>query len=59
MANLELGNIAFNTNVKYYYDCPEYVIALLRELDNQLCRIMWNINQEEYDSPFSNTANSY
>lgn len=56
---LELGNIICNPNTNQYYECPLYTIALLREINRQLCRIMWNINQEEYDSPFDNTGNSF
>lgn len=57
--NLELGNIMFNTNKNQQYDCPRWVVALLNELDDQLDRVMWNIHQEEYHSPFENTANSF
>ena len=59
MADLELGNIAFNSNTNQIYNCPNYIIALLREIDRVLCKVMWNINQEEYDSPFSNTGNTF
>ncbi len=59
MADLELGNIAFNNNVNQQLNCPEYIVALLRDVDRQLKRIMWNIKQEEYESPFDNTANSF
>lgn len=59
MANLELGNLMFNTNANQVLDCPDYIIALLREIDRQLDRIMWNIYQETYDSPFDNTSNSF
>lgn len=59
MADLELGNIAFNTNKNQQLNCPEYIVALLRDIDRQLKRIMWNINQREYDSPFDNTANIF
>ena len=57
--NLELGNIMFNTNKNQQYDCPRWIVALLNELDDQLDRVMWNIHQEEYQSPFENTANSF
>lgn len=40
-------------------ECPLYVIALLRMIDSELCRVMWNINQKEYDSPFCNTGNKF
>lgn len=57
--NLELGNIIFNTNKNQQYNCPRWIVALLNELDDQLDRVMWNIHQEEYHSPFENTANSF
>ncbi len=38
-------------------DCPEYIIALLFYIEEELDRIMWNIHQEEYDSPFRNSGN--
>ena len=57
--NLELGNMMFNTNKNQQYDCPRWIVALLNELDDQLDRVMWNIHQEEYQSPFENTANSF
>ena len=36
---------------------PEYITALLSYLEEELNRIMWNINQEEYNSPFRNSGN--
>ena len=57
--NLELGNIMFNTNKNQQYDCPRWVVALLDSLDSELDRVMWNIHQEEYQSPFENTANTF
>ena len=56
---LELGNLMFNTNANQKYECPNYIVALLREIQRQLDRIMWNINQKEYDNPFENSANSF
>lgn len=56
---MELGNLMFNTNKNQQYECPRWIVALLNELDNQLDRVMWNIHQEEYQSPFENTANSF
>ena len=56
---MELGNLMFNTNKNQQYECPKWIVALLKELDNQLDRVMWNIHQEEYQSPFENTANSF
>lgn len=57
--NLELGNVMFNPNAIQWYICPNYIIALLESIENELCRIMWNKNHKEYDSPFRNTANSF
>ena len=58
--NLELGNMFFNEgNMNQQYECPEYVVALLRDIENRLDTIMYNINQEEYDNPFRNTANKF
>lgn len=42
-----------------YIDCPEYIIAFLEYIENELDRVMWNITQEEYNSPFSNTGNEF
>ena len=38
---------------------PSYVAAALSSIDGELDRVMWNINQQEYDSPFSNSGNKY
>ena len=57
--DLELGNIIFNNNTNQCYTCPDYVVALLRDIQRQLSIIMWNINQKEYDNPFENTGASY
>ena len=56
---MELGNLMFNTNKNQQYECPKWIVALLKELDNQLDRVMWNNTQKEYPSPFENTANSF
>lgn len=39
--------------------CPQYVIALLEDLEYELTRIQENISQEKYDSPFQNTGNAF
>ena len=57
MDNIELGQIIFWENRVKQYECPEYLSALLRDVDRRLCVLMWNINQEEYDSPFANSGN--
>lgn len=59
MADLELGNIMFNTNKNQSFECPQYIIALLRDVNRVLHRMMWNNNQKEYDSPFENSGNSF
>ena len=56
---LELGNMAFNPNTNQDFECEEFIVALLRELDRSLSRAMWNIHQKEYESPFNNTGNSF
>lgn len=57
--DLELGNLMFNTNINQTFKCDNYIVALLREIENQLSRVMWNRDQKEYDSPFDNTANTF
>lgn len=42
-----------------YYECPYYIVALLREINRQLDRVMWNNTQQKYDSPFENTGNHF
>ena len=56
---LELGNLMFNTNKNQAYECPEWIIALLETLENELDRIMWNIYQQEYANPFRNSGNEF
>lgn len=58
-SNVGLGQIMFSSNVIHHYNCDEWIIALLRDLDRKLKIVMWNINQEEYESPFDNTGNSF
>lgn len=41
------------------YDVPNYVEAALNKIDAELDRVMWNIHQQEYSSPFSNSGNEY
>ena len=57
--NVELGQILFSPNKIQQYDCPGYVVALLRDIARKLDTTMWNITQEEYDNPFDNTGNSF
>lgn len=58
-SNVELGQLMFSPNIIHTYDCPDWIVALLRDLSRELERVMWNINQKEYDSPFSNTGNEF
>lgn len=57
MGNVEVGQIAFFGNRVKRFDCPDYLTALLKGVDERLCMAMWNKNQEEYDSPFDNSGN--
>ena len=36
--------------------CPNYTVALLREVSRVLSLVMWNKYQKEYESPFDNTG---
>jgi hypothetical protein len=54
--NLELGNIMFNNNKNQKYDCPDWIIALLKDIKDKLDIAFWNKYQLEIPSPFENTA---
>lgn len=44
------------------YQHPEshnLLIAAFFMIHDELMRVMWNINQQEYDSPFINTSNKF
>ena len=41
------------------YSCPEWVEALLWEIDREMARVHWNVFHKEMDSPFLNTGNKY
>lgn len=63
---MELGNLMFNTNKNQIYECPEWFVALLRELDRKMSIVYWNNRtdfQREhcigYESPFDNTAETF
>lgn len=56
---MELGNLMFNTNKNQKYYCEDYIIALLKEVRNELNVIMWNKYKNEYDNPFDNTGNTF
>ena len=38
---------------------PQVVESVLHTIDNELRRCYWNKNQQEMESPFSNTGNSF
>ena len=42
-----------------WVNVPNYVQAAFTKIDEQLSRVMWNIYQKEYDSPFSNTGEKF
>ena len=54
----ELGQAAFGQPYKEYA-VPLIWEAALAYLNCELCRVMWNIHQKEYSSPFENTAASF
>jgi len=53
-----LGQYVFGQPYKEY-DCPEWLVALLDYIENELDRVYWNINQKEIESPFRNTGNKF
>ena len=54
----ELGQAVFGQPWQQY-ECPEWLIAMLEYLEKELERVMWNVEQKEYTSPFRNTGNSF
>jgi len=54
----EIGQAVFGQPYKEYA-VPIIWHAALSFLDEELRRVMWNIYQEEYDSPFVNTGASF
>ena len=54
----ELGQAVFGQPFKQF-ECPDWVEAFLRAIESELGRVQWNLNQEEYSSPFGNTGNKY
>lgn len=57
--DLEIGDLVFNNNIHQTYTCPNYIIALLREIESKLRIVYWNKYQNELDSPFGNTGNEF
>lgn len=56
---IELGQMMDCPHKIQEYECPDYIVALLRDISDRLGVLMWNENQEEYDSPFDNTGNVF
>lgn len=54
----ELGQACFGQPYQQY-GCPALVYGVLSQIGEELDRIMWNIHQKKYDSPFGNTANKF
>ena len=54
----ELGQMVYGQPWKQY-DCPEWMIAYLEYIEKEMERVMWNINQKEYNSPFRNTGEQF
>lgn len=54
----ELGQFAFGQPFKQY-EAPDWLEAFLNAIRAELDRVMWNNNQEEYSSPFSNSGNKF
>jgi hypothetical protein len=54
----ELGQAAFG-QPHMEYAVPDIMLAALGMVSDELSRVMWNINQEDYRSPFSNTGNEF
>lgn len=54
----ELGQAVLGQPYQKYIVKP-YIEAALAMLKEELNRIMWNITQKKYDSPFSNTGNEF
>lgn len=52
----ELGQMCFGQPFKRFAG-SELLEAALRSISNELDRVMWNIEQKEYASPFDNSGN--
>lgn len=59
MADLELGNLMFNTNKNQTHNCPDWIVALLNDINRKLKIVAWNIDHKDFDSPFENTGNRW
>ncbi|KKK64693.1 hypothetical protein LCGC14_2981660, partial [marine sediment metagenome] len=54
----ELGQMIFGQPYKEH-KASNLMIAALRAIGDELGRVMWNIHQEIYASPFDNTGNAF
>lgn len=54
----ELGQLIFGQPYREW-GVSNIVDAALCRIRDELDRVMWNINQQEYDSPFGNTGNQF
>jgi len=54
----ELGHMMFGQDWQEH-DASPMLDAALDAIRAELDRVMWNINQRVYDSPFGNTGNSF
>lgn len=59
MVDLELGNLIFNTNKNQMYNCSDWIVALLNDINRKLKIVAWNTNHKDFDSPFENTGNRW
>ena len=59
MVDLELGNLIFNTNKNQMYNCSDWIVALLNDINRKLKIVAWNTNHKNFDSPFENTGNRW
>lgn len=56
----EIGQISeIQSEEGSWIECPQYVVALLRDIEKEMCRIYWNQHQKEYNSPFGNYGNRF
>lgn len=54
----ELGQAVFGQPYKSY-GASGMLIAALESISSEIDRVMWNITQERYNSPFSNSGNEF
>lgn len=42
-----------------WMECPEWLLAYLCHIEEELCRVRGNIEEHPYNSPFANTSNKF